>query len=330
MPSLQKKIRDLERLLKRKSGDEEGVSQIKQKIEQLKKENEDNKLNLKQKKNSRKYHMVRFFERRKCTRKIRSIDSAISLKRSQSEEDPENISISKEIYSLMSERERTEEDLTYILYYPKEWKYIALFVDDEDKSTRRTEARAIAIQRRAESVEAGEKDLVKHAIDVEYGLVQDIQQDELMEVDDDGSDQKKDIKVSAGNLLKEKRKRNSSDVIETNKITKVSESQTKKLTTKDSVQTITVLEKSIPSQKNTVILEPPEALDDPFFVEETCGDDGNIEVDSVQVLRGAVSRRGKGWKNSMRSSLNDTSGLSKQEMRLKQWQNKVRNKRVDY
>jgi hypothetical protein len=63
--------------------------------------------------------MVKFFERKKLTRKIRSIDSKIKKCDSSS----------KELKKLNDERERVKEDLAYVLYYPNSLKYVAIFAD---------------------------------------------------------------------------------------------------------------------------------------------------------------------------------------------------------
>lgn len=72
--------------------DNESICIIPQKVCNVQKERE--------KKNAVRYHMVKFFERKKLTRKIRSIDSKI--KKSES---------SKELKKLNKERDSVKEDL---------------------------------------------------------------------------------------------------------------------------------------------------------------------------------------------------------------------------
>lgn len=318
MPSMQKKIRDLERLLKRKIENEFEASQIRNKIEVLHNENDTNKLHLKQKKNARKYHMVRFFERKKCTRKIKSLDTEISnLKENllRTDESSIIIKIKNDIADFEKKRKDAEDDLTYVLYYPKEWKYIGLFAKDSDE--KQLQAREIAIQRRHECIQIGQKDMVTHAIDVEYGLVRDnVEQD----CTNDGISQ--DLEQDGLQELNyEKRKRK--------RINDPGESMTVELTNSSNQSNSNFVEKGNKIYSEPVVTtQQKEELDDPFFVEET--ELGSTQgANGIVDLRGAVLRRGKGWKNRTKPVLN-TDGLSKQETRLKQWQNKVRNRRVAY
>jgi hypothetical protein len=73
MPSNLKKIRDIERMMK-KFGE---TPELQAKLAQAKQGKEKVKLNEKMKKNSTKYHMVKFLERKKVTRLVRSVESKI-------------------------------------------------------------------------------------------------------------------------------------------------------------------------------------------------------------------------------------------------------------
>ena len=105
MPSNQKKIRDLERLLK-KHGDS---AELQLKLEQARKAKDDVQVKEKTKKNATKYHMVKFVERKKVTRMIRALDSKIKKQPG-----------SATVTSLEQKRNELLDDLAYIMYVVKE------------------------------------------------------------------------------------------------------------------------------------------------------------------------------------------------------------------
>jgi len=156
MPSNQKKIRDLKRVLRRKTSvggtepsdtvtadielpvplaaaaaAQEGILR---KIVELQSAREDVKRNMRIRRNAVKYHMVKFLERKKVTRMIRSVDGKLR-RLHRGEEEP---LMEGEEYSLqlVQRREQLLENLAYVMYYPKEMKYVSLFPsqkgDDND------------------------------------------------------------------------------------------------------------------------------------------------------------------------------------------------------
>lgn len=98
MPSNQKKIRDIERMIKRFGESPELLA----KLNEAKHGKEEVQLKEKMRKNATKYHMVRFLERKKVTRKIRSIESKL-----KSEGDSPK---------LQKTRDSLMDDLAYIMY----------------------------------------------------------------------------------------------------------------------------------------------------------------------------------------------------------------------
>lgn len=166
-----KKIRDIERLLRRKqkedgSGPEaDAVPAIKEEmVSKLNDLKEVKRVKVKQereKKLAAKYHMVKFVERKKVTRKICLLEAELEAATT----DKERSTISKQRGSL-------EEDLTYIMYYPKSLKYVALFPDmtkgyiDDNAQVVKNSAKAQAIAARLEDQQNGRDDRVQHAIRV--------------------------------------------------------------------------------------------------------------------------------------------------------------------
>ena len=159
---MQKKIRDIERLIRKKGETDELLA----KLTELKSEKKANEVSLLEKKHAEKYHMVKFFERKKLVRKIISLDSKIAADDSK-----------KVQAKLTAEREKLVDDLCYVLYYPKSMKYIAIFANNNEDDnelatpdTRSEQARTLARAAREEDQAAGVQDKVNYAIEVGQGL----------------------------------------------------------------------------------------------------------------------------------------------------------------
>ncbi len=193
MSSNQKRIRDVERMIKRFGNTPDLVA----KLEAAKQSKGEVQVKEKMRKNSTKYHMVKFMERKKTTRSIRSVETKI-----KNEEDPAKLS------TLNKKRDELMDDLAYIMYdlrqrfltqiemfitflalslcryYPMEHKYIALFPsknkdnkqdgedsdgeEDVEKSKAISKkARQVALQRWKEDQSLG-GDKVAYAMEVEY------------------------------------------------------------------------------------------------------------------------------------------------------------------
>jgi len=97
-----KKIRDIERLLKRNTNlDEEASAGLRKKIEELKAAQEENIEKEKKRKHKSKYQMVKFFERKKVTRMIHRIINQLKKTPDESE--------------LEAKKKLLEDDLAYIM-----------------------------------------------------------------------------------------------------------------------------------------------------------------------------------------------------------------------
>ena len=124
--SVAKKIRDLERLLKKLNGKiDDGLTK---RLEQLKEEKRENEVKMKERTNSVKYHMVKFVERKKIMRKVKSVDRKIkdctdilSVARSDSD-NAEFKKVRRLVEEYKAKRVHLHNDLAYILYYPKDMK----------------------------------------------------------------------------------------------------------------------------------------------------------------------------------------------------------------
>jgi hypothetical protein len=76
---MQKRIRSIERALKKHVGDEAATEELRIKLAQMQEQHTQSKKTTKEKLLSKKYHMVKFVERQKLTRKIRKYLNIIVL-----------------------------------------------------------------------------------------------------------------------------------------------------------------------------------------------------------------------------------------------------------
>lgn len=82
-----------------------------------------------ERKRSVRYHKVKFFERRKVERKIETVTKKLSKEK---DEDSAR--------ALRQELVGLEDDLTYVMYFPKAKKYVSLFAEHDEKSTKKLNA----------------------------------------------------------------------------------------------------------------------------------------------------------------------------------------------
>lgn len=117
---IKKRIRDLERLLSRKrdSLPDTIIVEKERTLEALKLELENAKLKTKIKENAKKYHMVRFFERKKALRRYKKAKKVV-------EESKGDKKAKKDL-------EEKKIDLCYVVNFPKTEKYIALYPSNEE------------------------------------------------------------------------------------------------------------------------------------------------------------------------------------------------------
>ncbi|CCF57835.1 hypothetical protein KAFR_0D01880 [Kazachstania africana CBS 2517] len=129
---IKKRIRDLERLLSKKKDilPHTVIIEKERILQALRLELESAVLKQKAKKNASKYHMVRFFERKKAMRKYSQ-----SLKKLEKEPNEEN---KKDLLE-------RKIDLCYVVNFPKIEKYIALYPTNTDVESK--EAKKTALKR---------------------------------------------------------------------------------------------------------------------------------------------------------------------------------------
>ncbi|CAN6668109.1 rRNA-processing protein Efg1p [Trichomonascus vanleenenianus] len=135
---LKKKLRDLERLLRNPRVRADKRVETERAIEALKGELKDAEKARKVKHTAQKYHMVRFFEKKKAARRLKA-----AIKRG---DDAEEI-------------RQCEIDYYYVLTFPIDEKYVSLYPnsDDNDDTAAPTRDKKSAVRKQViEKIESGE------------------------------------------------------------------------------------------------------------------------------------------------------------------------------
>jgi hypothetical protein len=112
---IKKKIRDLERALNREGLNASKKIELERAVAALKSQLSESEVREKERKLAKKYHKVRFFERKKAMRRLNQAAKAVE----EGEEGAEE------------KLHRCEMDWYYTLLFPSSEKYIAIFVSDE-------------------------------------------------------------------------------------------------------------------------------------------------------------------------------------------------------
>jgi rRNA-processing protein Efg1 len=158
MAPIQKAIRDLERCMKKKKEKGESTEFLEKKLALLYDDKTISEQIQKEKRNAAKYHMIKFVERQKLVRKIRSLDLQIAA-----DEDGTKTASLNDSKSVLMEK------LAYVLYYPKDMKYVALFADTEGDTVGKNEklrlkAHALAVEHWKNDKITGAQDRVMRVI----------------------------------------------------------------------------------------------------------------------------------------------------------------------
>lgn len=147
---LNKKIRDITRLLdkKKESLPANVIIEKERELKALKVELANAKLKIKIKDLSKKYHMVRFFEKKKALRRYNQVKNKLAELTNNNDSDDKS-----EIKKTKKKLKHCEEDLIYIVNFPRTEKYIALFPTEESDNTKNNERRQFYKHKFQEMVE---------------------------------------------------------------------------------------------------------------------------------------------------------------------------------
>lgn len=154
---IRKKIRDIERLLKKDTLPAHVRNENERALKALKVELQNTQHNLKAKQNAKKYHMVRFFEKKKAIRKVKQAKKTL--------EEASSTEVRKDIKKARKVVRHSEIDLVYVMIFPKTEKYISLYPNPKEddkvdlsknpkakKGTQMTEERKRELRKQAETL----------------------------------------------------------------------------------------------------------------------------------------------------------------------------------
>ena len=117
--SFKQQIRGVERYLRRDDISEESRRVQQKKLESLKKSLAERERVDKEKKLSKQYHGIKFFEKKKLLRKRKQLQKKLRANAA-------NMSVDEKL-QVRGELQKVDEGLTYISFFPKGKKYLSLF-----------------------------------------------------------------------------------------------------------------------------------------------------------------------------------------------------------
>ncbi|RKP09733.1 hypothetical protein THASP1DRAFT_28473 [Thamnocephalis sphaerospora] len=156
--TLRKRIRDTERLLRRPKLTADVKVNLERRLKTLHGQLEGRTQNRKEKRLADKYKMVKFVEEQKVVRKLNKVRRLLGIeasgqkvsKRAKTKKTDEPKLSKDERKKLAASLAELELDLKYIKHFPKDEKYIALFVDQKSDETAEAKLSCRTAARRAE------------------------------------------------------------------------------------------------------------------------------------------------------------------------------------
>ena len=110
--SISKRIRDTERILKRENLSADMKSEQERKLKALKVLRQEERKSQIERKYSEKYRMLKFFERQKCIKRIKSLSKQL---------------LTCSDRKIQDELEEYKRKLNYVYHFPRNKKYVSLF-----------------------------------------------------------------------------------------------------------------------------------------------------------------------------------------------------------
>ncbi|PIA18796.1 hypothetical protein COEREDRAFT_79368 [Coemansia reversa NRRL 1564] len=126
LSACKKQIRDVSRLLNREGLPSTARVELERRLKALTIQKTQLTNSQKDKANASRYHMIKFFERRKVERMLKRIDKQLKQ------------DIAENSQKLVAEKQDLLVSLNYTIYYPNEFKYISLFPADSSSTTEDT------------------------------------------------------------------------------------------------------------------------------------------------------------------------------------------------
>lgn len=132
---IKKKIRDIERLLRRDNIGADTRLENERALKALKVELEEAHARLNEREMAKKYHMVRFFERKKALRKLKQATKDLKKLEDDNAE-------KKELKKARRVLKHAQIDMAYVLLFPKNEKYLSLYPNANESSEAQTNPKA--------------------------------------------------------------------------------------------------------------------------------------------------------------------------------------------
>lgn len=138
-----KKIKSLEGLLERDNLPADVRIEKERALKALRADLKNTMFRLKTQKRAKKYHMVRFFERKKALRKLKQATKVF--------DEATEAGVKKDIKKARRALHHCQVDVAYVFMYPKSEKYISLYpIESEDLDENEKKGRAITDAKRLE------------------------------------------------------------------------------------------------------------------------------------------------------------------------------------
>lgn len=174
--SFKDQIRGVQRYLRRDDLSAEARATNEKKLKQLQLLQKNRIKTDKEKKISKQYHGIKFFEKKKVLRKQKRLQKRLT-------ENAKTLS-EKEKYEIQTESKQVENQLIYITHFPKGKKYVALFPNKnrDDASLKKLRK---ALMKEALSIAAKVAKKEKQNEKVDYSDDEDMNKDNALEEQDD-------------------------------------------------------------------------------------------------------------------------------------------------
>jgi hypothetical protein len=284
---------------------------ISDKIQELEKVLEQKRKQKLEKKFATKYHTIKFFERQKLTRMLRSLEKKLNLAKDENDED--NIS------KFHAQIRCIQRDMIYVAYFPKDRKYMALFhngervVDDSRAAKKRSSIR----KQIAEEIQGGKITVDKGWIgkDILFDSIVNMLKDDLDEnVEYSSNDNRRAEKRDKHTMIEASSSSSSSEISSSDSSQSDDSSEESDVSSEDSDdesrgKNVTLAPALTP---NPLSMETVES-DDDFLIEENVTDAREIFAKAASLPVIQRNKYGRGDKSM---------GWATQKQRPGEWKRK--------
>lgn len=145
---LKKKKRDIERLLKKVNLQADLKLEKQKALQAINIQLQTAQVKQTSQKYSKKYHMVRFFEKKKALRKYNQIKKEYDLLNSKEE----TLTAKKELKKMKKKLNHAETDLLYVVNFPRDQKYISIYPKNSDADDEKSKKQAQKTEEKRQNI----------------------------------------------------------------------------------------------------------------------------------------------------------------------------------